>query len=506
MALRDRRQEILAYIKHNTPYLEYNACMLDIFEGGLKKYVLHVLENSLSENYFNQIKDRVLPINILKRYVDKVSGVYNQNPIRKTDESQDIELVKFYEDECDINVVMHLADEFIQLFKGYALEPYLDDTLDEPAPRVRALPYDRFLVYSDNVVNPLKPTVFIKIMGKRPVKTGRGYDQRMYYFVYTDTEFDAFDSTGETLNAYLESNNGENPYGVIPFYYGFRSKTKLKPTQDTDIKAMTEMVPVMLTDMAGAIMFQCFAIIYGVDVKAENLTLSPNAFWDLKSDPTSGKEPKVGTITPQADVDKVIKFVMTALSLWLETKGIKAGSIGSFDAANVASGIAKLLDEADTTALKKANMTAFKADEKSIWSLISKMHNYWVGSGMLKGMGTFSSNFDVSIEFDDPRPLLDRKTEVETVDLEVKSGYLDRYSAMKRLYPDLSEEQILERMALIDNEGEILNVKGNGSNPASDETSGSSNGATTNGDGEEVDEAELSTATQGSAPAGESIQ
>lgn len=498
MALKDRRTEILAYIKHCTPYLEYNAAMLDIFEGGLKKYVLEVLKNSLSENYYSQIKDRVLPINILKRYVDKVSGVYNNNPVRKTDSENDQSIIKLYEDECDFNVSMHCADEFVQLFKGYALEPYLDDTLKEPAPRMRVLPYDRFLVYSDNATNPLKPTVFIKIMGKTTTKTGRGYEQRMFYFVYTDEEFDAFDSNGDTLPQYLEGNGGVNPYGVIPFYYGFRSKTKLVPTQDTDIKSMTEMVPVMLTDMAGAMMYQCFSIIYGVDVKAENLRLSPNAFWDLKSDPASNKEPKVGTITPEADVDKVIKFVMTSLSLWLETKGIKAGSIGSFDSANAASGIAKLLDEADTTALKKTNITAFKGDEKGIWSLIATMNNYWVSTGSLKGVGLFSSEFDVSVEFDDPRPLVDRKTEVETVDLEVKSGYLDRRSALKRLYPDLTEEQIDERILLLEEEeGVTISDQGNGSDSKGNEGSSSIDGATTNGNGQEEGETDLSQGSQG---------
>jgi hypothetical protein len=497
MALKDRRQEILAYIKACTPYLEYNASMLDIFEGGLKKYVLNVLENSLSENYFNQIKDRVLPINILKRYVDKVSGVYNHNPIRSAD-GQDAELIKYYEDECDMNVVMACADEFIQLFKGYAIEPYLDDGGVSPVPRVRVIPYDRFLVYSDNLVNPLKPTVFIKIMGKQAVKTGRGYDQRMYYFVYTDTEFDAFDAAGQDLPQYLEGNGGVNPYGVIPFYYGFRSKTKLMPTQDTDIKAMTEMVPVMLTDMAGAIMYQCFSVIYGVDVKAENLTLSPNAFWDLKSDPASGKEPKVGTITPQADVDKVIKFIMSALSLWLETKGIKSGSIGSLDGGAAASGIAKMIDEADATALKKANMTSFKADEKGMWQLIKTMNNYWVSTGMLSNVGLFSSAFDMRIEFDDPRPLLDRRSEVETVDLEVRSGYLDKKSAMKRLYPDLSEEQIAARLLLIEEEGEIDDSR-DGADAASNEEGSGVDGTDSEPGTEEDAEASVLKEPQGNS-------
>ena len=48
-------------------------------------------------------------------------------------------------------------------------------------------------------------------------------------------------------------------------------------------------------------------------------------------------------------------------------------------------------------------MTSFKADEKSIWQLLAVMNNYWVSTGQLKGVGLFTSNFDVSVEFDDPR-------------------------------------------------------------------------------------------------------
>lgn len=468
MALKDKRSEILAYIKSYNPYLEYNACMLDIYEGNLKKYVQDLLKKTLSENYYNQIKDRVLPINILRRYVEKISGVYNNNPIRKTNEIH-AALMKFYEYEMDMNVSMNTSDEYTQLFKAYALEPYLENCNGEVYPRLRVIPYDRFLVYSDDLINPLKPTVFIKIMGKTEIRTKRGIEQRTFYFVYTDQEFDAFDSNGDSLDHYLVDNNGVNPYGVIPFYYGFRSKTKLIPTQDTDIKSMTEMIPVMLTDMGGAIMFQCFSVIYGIDIKAENLKLSPNAFWDLKSDPTSGKTPQVGTVTPQADVDKVINFIMTNLAFWLETKGIKAGSIGDVTSSNAASGISKLIDEADTTAIKKKNISSFKADEKSFWQLIKTMNNYWVSTGLLPNTGLFSSDFDMSIEFDDPRPLVDRKTEVETVDLEVTAGYLDRRSALKRLYPDLSEEQIEERLELLMKEQEIhINDQGNGNDAKND--------------------------------------
>jgi len=228
--------------------------------------------------------------------------------------------------------------------------------------------------------------------------------------------------------------------------YGNRGKNQLVPTQDTDTLSLTKVIPVFLSDLSGTVMYQCFSIIYGVDINMENCTMSPNAMWSLKSDMISEAKPVIGTLKPEADIDKVMKYIMDVFVLWLDTKGIKAGSIGDISAGNLASGIAKAIDEADATSMIKKSMKAFTYEEAEFWQTLKKMHNYWVDSGELKGKSRFSEDFAVSIEFDDPIPMMDREKEFTTIKAEVDAGYEIIENALKKLYPRLGEKELQERI------------------------------------------------------------
>lgn len=458
MALRDLVPELLRHINEHNDYIEHNKKLFEIYEGDLKKHVLIDMERSLSSNYFEKIKHRVLPINVLKRIIDKSAKVYSDKPERIFSSNE--ELAEDYEKIMEVDVNANDADEFSHLFKGYAFEPYFDER--EGVPRLRVIPYDRFLVWSDDKIDPTNVTVFIKFMGKKSVlvpnrrfRSGYETQMRQVYFAYSNDEFWAFDDRGDDYMPAMEENEGENPFGVIPFVYGNRSRYELVPTQDTDILQLTKSIPVMLSGLSGAILFQCFSIIWGIDVDAEDMTMSPNAFWSLKSDKDSDKNPQVGTIKPEADVVKVMGFVFDVLSCWLETRGIKAGSIGSTDVNNVASGVAKIIDEMDTTELRKKSIQFFKVEEKKLWRLISLMHNYWVESGVITGKERFADDFSVTVEFDDPQPVIDREKEVRTKKMEVDSGFLSTETAIKQLNPDWDDEFLEEEMQRIESEGEI---------------------------------------------------
>lgn len=454
MSLKDDVPTILAYVKNNKKYLAHNAELLTMFNGQLKPFVDKILQKTLSDNYYQKIKDRSIPINVLKRVADKTSKTYLDNPMRETEKKYK-EDIDFYAQHFYLNQQMAKADEYSFLFKGYALEPYLHLGV----PKLRVLPYDRFIPYSADLDDPTYVTHFIKLMGKIGIKNGARTMQKELFYIYTTDEFIAITDDGHQYSPAMEENEGVNPYGVIPFYYGNRGNDELLPTQDTDISEITKLIPVFLTDLSGAIMFQCFSVIYGIDVVAENLTMSPNAFWGLKSDPVSGKEPKIGTIKPETDIDKVINFIMTTFTFWLETRGIKVGNVGSIDAQGAASGIAKIIDEMDTTELVKKSMACFKKDEHAFFQMLKPLNNYWVQNNMLSGVeyrpNLWLKDFTTTTIFDEPEPMTDRKTQVETVQLEVNAGFLDKRSAMMELYPDLSADQIDARMALIANQNKI---------------------------------------------------
>ena len=453
MALVDKIPELLSYINKNKPYLESNRVKLDIYDGNLIGYVIDALARTLSENYFKKIEERILPINVLPRITQKSAKSYETKPTRLVDAKYE-EIISSYENAFFMNTKMESADVYSHLFKGYALEPFLH----EGKPKLRVLPYDRFLPYSDDKVDETNMTIFIKFMGKRVVtKLGKDVVVEVFH-AYSKDEFVSFDSEGDLVSDDMVLNEGVNPFGVIPFYYGNRGNDILLPVQDTDIVALTKMIPMLLTDLSGAILFQCFSIMWGIDINAENLTMSPNAFWSLKSDITSNKTPSVGTIKPEADIDKVISFVMTTFALWLETKGIRAGSIGTVDATSLASGVSKLIDEMDTTSIVIKSQTSFSKEESEFWKMFARMNNYWVANSLLLpeyNKGIFGDDFNVQMLFDQPEPMQDRKTMVETQKLEMDAGFTTRKIAITKLNPDMTPEQIDELVLEIENESTI---------------------------------------------------
>ena len=440
--LKDKRREIIDYVKSHAQFLEQNKEALDIYDGNLRPYVDNILRSSLSANYYNAIRDRILPINILQRYANKVATTYSKPPQRECEDESLKPYLEYYESEFDINGSAQIADIYSVLFKGFAWEPYINK---DGCPRLRELPFDRFLVMSESKSSPEEETIFIKIMGKK----GKSDDDILLH-VYTNEEFDAFYMNGSEASEYMMDNQGVNLIGVIPFVYGKRQKHKLIPTLDTDMLAITKAIPAQLSDMAGALMFSCFPILYGIDLNAENMTLTPNAFWSLKSDKDSDKTPVIGVLQPTADSEKVLAFVTSVFIMWLETKGIRVGSMGNTTGGNTASGISKIIDEMDVYEIKKKSMEWFAADEEELFNQkLPHIHNYWIKSGMLTdpeapGLISNPDKVEIEIEFEKPVPLLSRSEEIANVKSELEIGTISIEAAIKMLHPDYSEDVVSE--------------------------------------------------------------
>lgn len=459
-----KRAMIIAKVKEHINFLKVNAQKLDIYEGNLLPYIDQIMRTSLSPQYYNAIKDRILPVNVLQRYVEKVSVAYSKGPVRKTEDKLAKEFLDYYSKQLDINTSGMVADSYAAMFKGFAWEPYITD---DGEPKLRELPFDRFLVISDSKVNPEDGNIFVKILGDPNDINGD-----CLLFAYTEKEFDAFYMNMNTAYDYLETNDGVNQFETIPFVYGKRQKNRLIPIQDTDILAFTKAIPVMLSDAAGAQMFQCFTILYGIDLNFDNLKMAPNAFWNLKSDGQTEKEPKVGTINPSADTEKVIKFIITSFILFLETKGIRVGSIGNIDAGNVANGISKIIDEMDVNKLVNKSMDWFEKDEHELWNKkLPKIHKYWVQTGLLDVAKSAPIVEDpkINVCFERPEPQLPRSEEIKNSKDELELGTVEFEDVLNTLHPEYDEPK---RKRLIDSytakhvvkTEEETNVEDNGNN------------------------------------------
>lgn len=470
MALAQDAKQIIEEIEKNKNLIGQNKDLFEIFEGQLLDHVDAALRCQLSEQSYMQARHRIAPINVLRRIIDKLSKIYQQSPTRTVIDGtdQDKELLAWYEEKLGINEKMNQSNEFSNLQKNNLIEVFLDG--DQP--KMRTISAHQFWVYSDNMVDPTVPThiaIFDSDMSVK--KNDRKADK---FRIYTDDEFLIVDSDGDIMQHEMnEIGNPEriNPYGILPFTYVNTSANLLVPLPDTDTLSMSVLIPILLTDLNHAVQFQSFSMMYGIDVDVQDIKRAPNAFLDLKSDPASDKTPQIGSIKPQVDIDQVLGLVASEFSLWLNTRGIKPGSIGEMNRDNFASGVSKMIDEMDVSEHRQRQVTIYRNVETDFWDrLLNHIHPFWVANGMIENRHIFSPNARVETNFKPQVPLLRRGDLIRELQAEMMAGFTTRKRAIKILNPQMADDEIEDLMREIDREN-MITVDSNGL--ATDEDSSS---------------------------------
>lgn len=434
--------------KKAAPTLSHNQILFDIYEGNLLPYIEEDFKNSFSQESYAAIRPRITPINILKRVVDKLSTIYSKPPKRyiKNGTPQDEELLSWYETNMQMNAVMNIANELFNLHKTTTLEPFVDQML----PRLRSVPSDRSVMLSDDKIDPTRPTVWVKYMGRIKWK---GQEVGVLY-IYTDDDFIPVTTGGEVLEGVLietENLDASNAAGKIPAVYVNRSYHSILPPVDTDVLRMTKIIPVLFSDLSFSIMMQSFSIMYGIDVDTQNLRMSPNAFWTFKSDPASKNKPEIGMLKPSVDITEVNQHILSLFSTWLHSKGIRPGTIGQMSGVGDVSGISKMIDEMDTSEDRQKQVQHFSKAESDFWVLITKhLHPYWQSQKLIDTNLSFSPQAEVVVEFQEQMPLVRRSEVLKDLILELDKKLTTKKRAIKSLNPEMKDDEVDTLLAEIE--------------------------------------------------------
>lgn len=436
------REKLAEHIQGHQKWLAHQDKIFRIYEGELLDQLLADLRGQLSERAYADIQYRVAPINIMNRMLSKLSKIYLNPPKREliNGNEKDQELFSWYLEQMDFNTTWSQANLFFNMFRCAAIDPFLD----RGKPSLRVLPADRFLVFSNDEINPLRPTHFIKAMGKRHI----GDQLKDVYYIYSDDEFGIIDGEGDLIAELMSqpeiaSLEGRNTYGKIPFTYLNRSKHKLVPTADLDTLRMTKLLPILFSDLNYACMYQTFSIVYGIDLDAQGLTIAPNSFWNLKSDPTSNKTPSIGVIKPEVDSDKILSLVKTQMAIWFQSRNIKPGAIGTLDAQDLASGISKIIDESDTSDDRKEQVPYFIHAEQEFWEkLMHSIHPVWITDRNFEQKGLFSPQCKVRVTFNEQKPDISGSAILDNEIKKLQSGLTTKKRALKTLNPEMSDLEI----------------------------------------------------------------
>lgn len=450
MTLAEKIPSILAYIEKHQTKLADNTALFNVLEGDVLSSIYKAIEKQLSGNSATVSKQRAVPINILRKVVDKQTSIYSESPERSTDNDKDKELLSSYEESLDIDDQFNTVNESFNAYKYGVEEIYYDKP--SRTIKTRTVATNLFLPYGDDQSDKLKVTVMIKIMGSYQKSDGKGgFKQATIYHLYSDDEFIIIDEEGAILHGEMERHgveDGINPYGVIPFSYVSRSKYLLVPMTDSDQMAMSVLIPLLMTEVNFGMMFLANPIIYGVDVDIKNLQISPLAFWSVSSDGSQDKSGKLEVLQPNMDIENQSKWIMEQTAVWLETKNIKANHLVNVSGSeSISSGIALIIREMDTTEDKKKQTKYFQTFESDYWSRLAKIHNYLADSAMLKDNTRFSDDFSVKVSFNVNQVIETTEAVYTRTTAAYAAGLLSRKRALQNIFPEWTPEQIDEELA-----------------------------------------------------------
>lgn len=473
--LADLLPEVVAHVAKWKPHLEFNFRLYKLLEGQIRKEIEDSLAKELiSRSAFMRAIQRIPSINILKQTTDKLSKVYIEPPRRVAKNTTDIELLEKFEKESNVDIVMDAANKLYNSMFSFALEPYIENGEH----KVRVLSPHQFLVYSDNLTDKSKPTVFIKFLGSRLEKTvsprsskdGTRQDTEErpelvdIMAMYTDDEFMIVDSNGGQRFDIMEEmgyTTTRNEFGRIPFVYGKKTQMELMPYPNQPGFDFSILIPKLLTDLNYAAQFCSHSMTWVKNVDLAGAEFNPDAIINLGDTDPDGASPEIGTITPTVNVQDQLSLIEFQFMAHLESLGIKAQTQGTLSNGRDASGLAKAIDEADISAEKKTQTSYFKTVEAELWSLIADMQNIWTKRAGVKERRTFSVNFkdEFRIEFSEVKLMKSFKQKIEEVQLLRDQKLISRRQSVKMLYPEWTDLEIDAWLKELDEESKELMEK-----------------------------------------------
>jgi hypothetical protein len=437
-AVTDRENE--KRIAHDyTRYLLYNGKLKDVVANAISKEFL--LRETVQE-----MINRIIPINITQKIINKLAGVYLQAPIRMPADRNpgDAELISMYEDTFKINQKMKIANRYFKLHKHCSIEPFIDR---DGKPQMRVLPSHTYSLFSDDPKQPNRPTAFVKHL-----KTGTMSKKEMRFGVWTDEEYYIVNGEADVLTqemAELGFEDGMNPYGVIPVtYIPEADDGMLYPISDDDLVSMQIAICLILTDLAFATKYQAWSVLALIGAEAENFSFNPNSVISLP------EGAKLEAIKPDADLQEVWSYVEGLIGLLLTTKNLSVGDISGTIQAEGASGVSKLIDRSESTEDRTDQEAYFSYSEQEFWSKYA--HNIlpvWMQGNELSQdyRGAFSEGFELDIHFADPAPVVSDKEKIEKQRMMLDLGLTTREMAVREIM-GVDDEQARDMLARIDQE------------------------------------------------------
>ena len=462
-----------------------------IYKDGGKRFLLEQIRREFNEDAIKEM--RLCPINLLKKIVNKRAAVYKKPPIRTTLDANDQALVDFYVREMKLDMAMQKANRYFILHANCALYTVPDM---EGEIKMRVIPpymysiapaaHDRTVVdvwsfssftESGRVTNTVDQSSATGVEGfsrepgyqkkddlidskKRPTdSTSRNF------ILWSASQHATVDEDGDYLQVEGQTDK------VVDHGLGRAPVVNLAKDRDNEAWAcdgedmidLTMAIQSGWTDLLTIAKQQGFSILTMVSEKRpEKMTLGVNkAVW-LKVE-KDGPRPELDYKSGSANLGEYRQLLMELLGLLLSTNDMNPKSIGGQTATQqFTSGMHALIEMSDTLSAIEDDKPILMEAELEEWEVIKAWHNSLFDADKLeseaKDLGKFSDAFELSIVYQDVKALESEKERVDLIKELKDLRLITRQKSMKKLYPEMTNDQIDAELAAIDAES-VARVK-----------------------------------------------
>lgn len=459
---------------------------IDIYKDGGKAFLIEQIRREFDEDALREM--RLVPLNLLKKVVNKLAGVYKKPPQRKATDEKDQALVDYYVKELDLNIVMAKLNRYLVLSSNAALyiRPHKGELKANVVPN-----YQYSLVPEKHDQCKAGAVIFSAFTqsgrvtpnsGTQPATGVQSYSQDSSFrqgkdlvdsnerdnrdsapFLVFWTEEQHFTTNGEGLVLEAEGIPPEmqavNPIEELSVVLVARDRdNEVWAKQGEDLIDGTIAIQMGWTDVMTIAKHQGFSLLTVTSPeKPQKLNIGINrAIWNKQT--ADGKAASVGYVTAQSNLEAYKGLLSELLGLLLSTNGMNPGSVSGGNPQTFTSGFHALIAAADSLEAVEADKPVMLKAEREAWELIALWHNWMFEQNMLEPemrvLGKFSEKFDISIQFADIKPLESEDDVIKRIQSLRTMGLLTRLDAMKKLNPELSDDQAKAKLAEIDAESQ----------------------------------------------------
>lgn len=455
-----------------------------IYKDGGKDFLIEHLTKEFGVKALNEM--RLAPINVLKSWVDRKSIIYSRPPVRKTESKTDQALMDAYVERTAFDMQMQKANRYFNLYSNcelYTLPKTNRDGTKEPMTRVMppwlysvsteaidptekdVIVYSSFADKDDSLerkeIN--KVSLIQESAGVRTGKPGQGIDAKQAsmsgsavpYIFWTDLQHFTVFNGAVILD---EANpDGLNPIGLIPSVTLRKDvDNEFWAMQGEDQVDMAIATQLMFTDQLTIAKMQGFALLVITSKrKPDKMEVGLQKAIHMKvkdGEPT----PTVSYLNANAPLTEYSDLAARVLEVSSQSNLLPPSTFGGSKGGDPNSGVQEMIRNSSTLMEIESQKPVLRDAELETWERYKRWHNLLHDKNELpkdlKALGKFSDDFAPVISYQDMKPVESEEQRLKQVQMLMDMGMLTRKKAMKKLNPEMSDEQIETEMKDIEEE------------------------------------------------------